>query len=132
MNLTKSGIMPNKGELRQEWNNAGKDVVILHMLQRAKTRPNPSPFVMKLETFLKVSGIEYKADFTQPFSLKGKTPWITFNGVDYADSQFCIELLCEKLEDKNIDKDLSAEEKAHSRATRIMLEVKIEAVLRVL
>ena len=46
--------MPGKAELRAEWNNAGKDVVVLHMMDRGRTRPNMSPFVLKFETFLKV------------------------------------------------------------------------------
>ncbi len=115
--------MPSKAELRQEWNNAGKDVVVLHQFDRAKTRPNPSPYCLKLETFLRVAAIEYKIDTTQPMGPKGKAPWITFNGTDYNDSQHCIELLMEKLEDKNIDKELSANQAAQARAVRIMFEV---------
>ena len=46
--------MPGKAELRAEWNNAGKDVVVLHMMDRGRTRPNISPFALKFETFLKV------------------------------------------------------------------------------
>ena len=46
--------MPGKAELRDEWNNAGKDVVVLHMMERGRTRPNVSPFALKFETFLKV------------------------------------------------------------------------------
>ena len=46
--------MPGKAELRAEWNNAGKDVVVLHMMERGFTRPSVSPFVLKFETFLKV------------------------------------------------------------------------------
>ena len=71
-----------------------------------------------------VSGIEYKVDTTQPMSVKGKTPWMTFNGMDMADSQMCIEHLCEKVEGADIDRDLSEEQKAISRATRIMFEVR--------
>ena len=41
-----------------------------------------------------------------------------------ADSQMCIEHLCEKLESADIDRNLSEEQKAISRATRIMFEVK--------
>ena len=70
-----------------------------------------------------VSGIKYKVDTTQPMSTKGKTPWMTFNGMDIADSQMCIEHLCEKLESADIDRNLSEEQKAISRATRIMFEV---------
>ena len=63
-------------------------------------------------------------DTTQPMSVKGKTPWMTFNGMDMADSQMCIEHLCEQVEGADIDRDLSEEQKAVSRATRIMFEVR--------
>ena len=46
--------MPGRTELRADWNNAGKDVVVLHMMERGRTRPNLSPFALKFETFLKV------------------------------------------------------------------------------
>ena len=29
---------------------------------------------------------------------KGKTPWMTFNGKDYSDSQLCLELLAVKFQ----------------------------------
>ena len=70
-----------------------------------------------------VAGIEYKVDTTRPMSAKGKTPWMTFNGIDMADSQMCIEHLCENLESADIERNLSEEQKAISRATRIMFEV---------
>ena len=57
-------------------------------------------------------------------SAKGKTPWMTFNGADMADSQMCIEHLCGKVGGAaDTEKDLSEEQKAISRATRIMFEV---------
>ena len=62
-------------------------------------------------------------DTTQPFSSKGKTPWMTFNGTDMADSQMCVEHLCETIEGKDTEKDLSDEQKAISRMARIMMEV---------
>ncbi len=74
--------MPSKAELKQKWNNAGKDKVVLHMFPRSKYRPNPSPFPMKFETYLRMAGIEYEVDFTQPMGSKGKTPWMTFHGKD--------------------------------------------------
>ena len=55
---------------------------------------------------------------------KGKTPWMTLNGTDMADSQMCIEHLCEKVEGADTERDLGEEQKAISRATRIMLEVR--------
>ncbi len=39
--------------LRKKWNNAGKDVVVLHQFDRARSCPNPSPYPIKLETFLR-------------------------------------------------------------------------------
>ena len=49
---------------------------------------------------------------------------MTFNGMDMADSQMCIEHLYEQVEGADIDRDLSEEQKAISRATRIMFEVR--------
>lgn len=113
--------MPSKAELRQRWNEVGDEKVVLHILQRPKTRTNGSPFCIKMETYLRMAGIEYEVDHTQPSSSKGKTPWLTFRKEDVADSQFCVELLAEKL-DKNLDKNMSDEQKAVSRAVRLMLE----------
>jgi hypothetical protein len=45
---------------------------------------------------------------------KGKTPWITFNGVEVADSQLAIEYLCRHL-NINMNKHLNKEEVAISR-----------------
>jgi glutathione S-transferase len=106
---------------RRKWNEAGKDVVVLHMLPRAFKTLNLSPFPAKLETFLKINNIKYVTDFEYPMSSKGKTPWITINGVDVADSQLAIEYLCRKF---NIDmnKHLTREEVAISRAMRSVLE----------
>ena len=54
-------------------------------------------------------------------SAKGKTPWMTYNGEDVADSQFCIEYLKDKL-GISLDKHLSAEERAIARAFQKMVE----------
>ena len=44
---------------RDSWNNAGKDVVVLHMFWRGKHSPGMSPFVIKVETFLRMFNIKY-------------------------------------------------------------------------
>ena len=133
-------MMPSKAELRAQWDNAPENKVILHQMGRARTRPNMSPFALKLETYLRVAGIDYELDFTQPMGAKGikpnvnnnalaalyyigKTPWITFNKQDYSDSQMCMELL-----GKALDKDLTSrvantpEQRTAARALRIMME----------
>ena len=107
--------MPSKAELRQQWNSAGKDVVVLHMFGRGRTCPHVSPFPFKFEAYLKLSGIEYVIDTTQPMSTKGKSPWMTFNGKDMADSQLCIEHLTKEL-GKDISAALSKEERAIERS----------------
>ena len=113
--------MPSKSELRQKWNNAGKDVVVLHMFPRSRTSPNISPYMVKLETYLRVAGIDYINDFQQPTSSKGKSPWMTFNGRDMADSQHCIEHLGRTL-NKDLSAHLSPVEKATARGMRAVLE----------
>ena len=45
---------------REKWNNAGKDVVVLHQFWRGKFCPSLSPFVMKVETFLRMHNIKYE------------------------------------------------------------------------
>ena len=113
--------MPSKSQLREEWNNAGENVVVLHMLPRGRNTPNPSPYPIKLETYLRITGIKYVIDLTQPMSAKGKTPWMTFNGMDMADSQFCIEHLTKTL-GKDLSEHLTDEQRAIEKAMRSILE----------
>ena len=48
-------------------------------------------------------------------SPKGKIPWITLNGEDISDSEFCIEFLKEKF-NKDLSSHLTPVEKAIARA----------------
>ena len=114
--------MSVKAELRRKWDNVGKDVVVIHSTPRAKVFPNLSPYPIKLETFCRMADIRFVNDFQEPFSSKGKTPWMTFNGKDMADSQHCIEHLKEVLPGKDLDEGLSVEDKAVSRAFRALIE----------
>ena len=106
---------------RQDWNNAGKDVVVLHMFPRGRQSPNPSHYPLKLETFLRMTDIKYVPEFKKTQSAKGKSPWMTFNGEDIADSQFCIEHLSKTL-GKDLSSHLTSEEKAIARGMRAILE----------
>lgn len=63
----------------------------------------------------------FQSDFEVPVGPKGKSPWITLNNVDIADSQICIEMLASKFH-KDFSSHLSEEEKAVSRAMLIMTE----------
>ena len=51
------------------------------------------------------------------FSSKRQIPFITYNGTDYPDSQFCIEFLSKKL-NKNLNKNL--DERQHSIARCVL------------
>ncbi|XP_021946794.1 failed axon connections homolog [Folsomia candida] len=98
-----------------------KDTVILHCIERGKPIPSISPFVLKLETYLRMVDIPYQVDTTKPFGPSGKTPWISLNGVDMTDSQLIIEFLNKKY-DKNPWENVSPEQKASARTVRVMLE----------
>ena len=106
---------------RKKWNSIGKDVVVLHQFMRGNTCINLSPFPIKVETFLRMNNIRYVTETKHFVSVKGKTPWITINGEDIADSQHIIEYLSKHF---NIDMcaHLSDEERAVARSMRIMLE----------
>jgi len=75
---------------------------------------DPSPFVLKVETYLRMADIEY--DTVSRFgnlkkAPKGKLPFIEDNGQIIADSQLIIDFL-EKKYGCRLDKHLSDEQKA--------------------
>ncbi len=114
--------MPSKRERRVKWNNVGKDVVVLHMFPRAKFSPNLTPYPIKLETFLRMTKIKYEVDFEEPIGSKGKSPWMTFNGQEVADSHICIDHLKRDVEGVDLDAHLTAEERAVARGFRALFE----------
>ena len=101
-------------KLQAEWLMAGKDVVVLHQPSRATYCPNPSPFPIKIETYMRIMGIKYVIDNEEERGPKGKTPWITVNGQEIADSQLAIEYLQDELK-KDIDKHLTPLNQAIAR-----------------
>lgn len=62
-----------------------------------------------------------QTDFEEPLGAKGKSPWVTLNGEDLADSQLVIEWLGPKF-GKNMSSHLAPQEKAVAHAFRVMLE----------
>ena len=54
-------------------------------------------------------------------SSKNKTPWMSYNDVDVADSQFCIEYLNKEL-GIDLSRQLSPQDKAIARAFQKMVE----------
>ncbi len=77
---------------------------------------DPSPFVLKVETFLRMADIEYEScpDIGNlQKAPKGKLPFITDDGTTIADSDFILSYLQDKYQ-VNLDANLSAEEKSTS------------------
>lgn len=85
--------------------------------------PNLSPFCLKLETWLRIAGLEYRNRYT-PNPGKGplgKLPAIELNGKLIPDSNLCIQALKKQF---GVDPDaaLSAEQKAVAHAFRVLFE----------
>ncbi|KAI0222593.1 Failed axon connections-like [Lamellibrachia satsuma] len=97
------------------------NTVILHQIGRGPWAPSMSPFPIKLETYLRMAEIPYQNEHAFEMSSKGKTPWITYNGVDVADTQFCIEYLNKQFS-VDLNKDLSSVERSTARAFQKMTE----------
>ncbi|XP_067121387.1 failed axon connections homolog isoform X1 [Centruroides vittatus] len=114
-------LMKNKRK-QLDYSKKRKDVVILHHFSRSVGIPSLSPFVLKLETYLRMAKIPYENDFSgSSTGPKGKVPYITLNGMEMGDSQLIIEFLNEKY-NINLSSNLSNEQKAIARALRIMAE----------
>ncbi|XP_013418980.1 failed axon connections homolog isoform X3 [Lingula anatina] len=113
---------------RREKKIAPKDTVILYQFGRGPKAPSISPFPLKLETYLRMANIPYENDLTGKMSSKGKTPWMEYNGVAVADSQFCIEYL-NKERGIDLNAHLTAEQKAIARAFQKMTEENLYWVL---
>ncbi|NWF57930.1 MAG: glutathione S-transferase family protein [Fischerella sp.] len=87
--------------------------------------PSISPACMKLETWLRMAKLPYKAEITtvQEFAAapKGKVPFIDYQGKLVGDSTLIIEMLKEK-EGIDLDANLTSAERAISLAFRRMLK----------
>ncbi|GFN79322.1 failed axon connections [Plakobranchus ocellatus] len=73
--------------------DAPKDTVVLHQYGAAPSVPSISPFVMKLETYLRVADIPYINKYDRWPGPKEKLPWIQYNNQAVPDSQRCVEFL---------------------------------------
>ncbi|MFH4981197.1 hypothetical protein AB6A40_007906 [Gnathostoma spinigerum] len=101
-------------------NNWKPDVVYLYQFPRLRVIPQLSPYCLKLETWLRVSDIEYENCFTWiKRSSEGLLPFIELNGEHIADSQLIISRLQRHF---MIHEGLSGEEKAVGRAIDRMIE----------
>jgi glutathione S-transferase len=98
-------------------------MIRLHQYPPMFGLPNPSPFCMKLETWLRMTG--------HPFEIvrvvdprkgpKGKVPWIEDGGRTVADSAFIIDYIKQAYGDP-LDANRGTEERATSLALRRLIE----------
>ena len=85
---------------------------------------SPSPFCLKLETWLRIAGIEYEAkpDFNPMQAPKGKAPYISLpDGGFMGDSSLIIDYLRER-EKITLDDDLDAVQRAHTVLIQRLVE----------
>ncbi|HEX7967742.1 MAG TPA: glutathione S-transferase C-terminal domain-containing protein [Stellaceae bacterium] len=97
-------------------------MITLYTFGPAFDLPDPSPFVMKAETLLKMAGLSYRTD---PKGLgkapKGKLPYIDDDGERIADSTF-IRWHLEKKYGIDFDRGLTGEQRAIAWAFEKMAE----------
>lgn len=108
-----------------------KDTVYLYQFTRCPTIASASPFCLKVETFLRMTGLTYEnVDHKLKYkSKKGLLPFIELNGKEIADSDLIIKELSEKFE-KNLDEGLTAEQRVTSHAFESMLNNHTSWVVR--
>ena len=98
-------------------------MILLHQFGPVWAKTSPSPACAKVETYLRMAGLEFKTVSTMDSrkAPKGKLPFIADDGRTIADSTFIIEYL-KKTYGAPLDTDLSDEEKAISLAFQRMIE----------
>jgi len=104
--------------------------LIVHQIPGAWGLPTVGPFSLKLEAYLRITGIPYQAviDATPFKGPKRKLPWIEHEGRTIGDSGFIIEYLEQRFGcDPNAG--LSAAERAVALALRRLIEENLYWVL---
>uniref|UniRef100_A0A915MFL8 Thioredoxin-like fold domain-containing protein n=1 Tax=Meloidogyne javanica TaxID=6303 RepID=A0A915MFL8_MELJA len=111
---------PTKGLLIKDWK---QDVIYLVQVPRTHLIPSPSPFALKLETWIRMNGLTYRnvSNEGSKGSSKGQIPFIELNGRQFADSNQIIEHLKNYFK-LSIDSKLNSMERAHLRAYTILIE----------
>ena len=89
-------------------------MIILHGFEKNFGLADPSPFVLKVATYMRMADIDYSVNRDAKNlqkAPKGKLPFIVDGDKKIADSQFIIEYLIGKYGDK-LDENLTAQQKA--------------------
>jgi glutathione S-transferase len=105
-------------------------MIELHQFPPAFGLPSPSPFCLKLETWLRMVGLEYKIvqETDTRRAPHGKMPWIVDDGVAIGDSSLVIEHL-KRTRGLDPDVALTPEQAATALAVKRMVENHLYHVL---
>lgn len=100
-----------------------EDIVYLYQFGRTGTIASPSPFCLKLETWLRMTGIKYEnVDHKMKYrSKRGQLPFVEFNGTEIADSSAIIKQLGTHF-NADIDAKLTSEQRNLTHAIITMAE----------
>ncbi|XP_017769149.1 PREDICTED: failed axon connections isoform X2 [Nicrophorus vespilloides] len=104
-------------------NNFEKEVVYLYQFTRTPLLPSLSPYCLKVETWLRLAGLQYEnVDHKMKYrSKKGQLPFVEFNGEEIADSAFIVKELSKHF-DKDLDAFLTPEQRNVAHAMISMIE----------
>merc|ERR1712142_927538 len=119
--FTYKWLFPSKPKLILQKRDWEKDVVYLCQFPLCPSVRSISPFALKVETWLRLTGIKYENIHTMKFSSKGQIPYIELNGEQIPDSNIIIEKLKKKFE-VDPDKDILDENLAMGHAATVMVE----------
>ena len=98
-------------------------MIVLHQFDSVYGLPNASPFCMKLEGFLRMTGLPYRIESVHDLASapKGKAPFVDLDGERIGDSELAMRDL-ERCHGIDLDRDLGPGERAVAHAFRVMLE----------
>lgn len=119
-----------KKRRRREWAACGR--VVVHCPPPGALTPCVSPFAVKLVTYLRMAGIPYQLDHTEPLWETWLTPWITLEGgEELGDSGVVVARLQRRGGAAHPSSGLSASRSAVARALMVMVEDHLTWCLRV-
>jgi len=97
-------------------------MIKLHQFPRALGLPNPSPFCMKVETYLRMANLPYEVvTRLRPKSPTGKAPYVEVDGEIIADSSLIITRL-EAAHGHPVDGRLTLAQRAESLAFQRLMD----------
>ena len=90
-------------------------MITLHQFPAGFDVPNISPFCLKVETYLRMTGLEYKvrSTFNPRKAPKAKLPYIELDGEKIADSEIIVRELSKRL-GADMDSQLTAAERGRA------------------